>query len=191
MIDIKTKTKTIVRDRGAKNLFRQLESLDGKTITAGIQSPWGSELPIFRGKVDGKVPIAQYAFWQEYGTKNIPARPFLRLTMETKKSKFQKDTATIMRKLSKGGKIDNLLLLQSAEISKWIKGTIHTLRTPPNSPSTLRWKKRLGRGSNPLIFSGTMKKAVTSTVRDSKVPGSRKLRRMINKINKEMMGLTP
>ena len=192
MIEITTKTKTKIKDRGANNLFRQLEMMGKETIiTAGIQMPEGGKLPTYKGVTDGKVPIAQYAFWNEYGTKNIPSRPFLRKTVADRKDLFLKQSITNMKRLSRGGNAFAALNKQAMDISKWIKTTIWTLREPPNSPATLRKKRKLGRGSNPLIFSNSMRESITSTVHMSQGPKHRKLRRIVNKINKEVMRMVP
>jgi len=197
LIKIHTQTKTRINDRGANNLFRQLEMMGKETvITAGIQAPEGLKLPEYKGEVDGKVPIAQYAFWQEYGTKrngtkHIPARPFLRQTVAAKQGVFLKQTMATMRKLSRGGNANVALNKQAMGITKWIKSTIWTLRKPSNDPSTLRRKRKAGRGSNPLIDSKSMRDSITSTVHLSKGPKYRKLRRTVNKINKEIMRMIP
>ena len=192
MLKSRVETKTRIIDKGANNIFRQLEMMgDHTTITAGIQSPHGSRLPTYKGEVDGKTPIAEYADMNEYGTPTIPSRPFLRKTVAAKKDLFMTQSVANMRKLPKGGLASVFLKKQADTIAKWIKATIWTLRTPPNAPLTLRRKRRLKRGSNPLIFSGSMRDAVTATVHMSKGPKDRKLRRIINKINKATMRMKP
>lgn len=192
MINIKTETKTKIIDKGANNLFRQLEIMGKDTvITAGIEEKNGSKLPMYKGEVDGEVPIAQYAYWQEEGTKKIPPRPFLKQTVSKRKKEFLNTTSTLMRNLSRGGSAPMLLEKQAMEITKWIKATIWTLSEPVNAPSTIRDKRRRGRGSRPLLDSKSMRDAVTSTVHLSKGPKDRKLRRIVNKINKDIMRMTP
>lgn len=187
--EVKTKTKII--DRGANNLFRQLEMLgDGTSITSGIHMPEGGELPTYNGKVDGKTPIAQYAFWNEYGTRHIPPRPAFRLTVENRKKQFYRESMTDMKRLTRGGQVRDMLNTNAKKIATWIKTEIWKLRTPPNRPNTLAWKKKLGRGTNPLIFSGSMRNSVTSKVHENRVK-DRKLRRIVNKINRDIMRLTP
>lgn len=192
MIDIKVDTKTKIKDRGANNIFRQLEMMGNHTvITAGVQSPQGGMLPTYQGEVDGNTNIAEYAALNEYGTSKIPPRPFLRKTVADKKDLFLRQTVANMRKLPAGGSAAFFLQKQANSIAKWIKATIWTLRTPTNAPSTLRRKKRLKRGSNPLIFSGSMRDSITATVHMSKGPKDRKLRRIINKITKTAIRMKP
>ena len=160
-------------------------------ITSGVQLPQGAQLPMYKGSPDGDVNIAQYAYWNEYGTRRIPSRPFLRLTVAEKQGLFEKQTMVTMRKLARGGSAYILLNKQAMTITKWIKSTIWKLKMPANRPSTLRSKRKRGRGSNPLLDSKSMRDSITSTVHFDKGPKSRELRRAINKLNKEIMGMTP
>jgi hypothetical protein len=192
LIQIKTETKTKIRDRGANNLFKQTEKIGRETvITSGVQLPQGAKLPIYKGSPDGKVNIAQYAFWNEYGTKHMAARPFLRTTVLEKQALFEKQTMVTMRKLARGGSAFILLNKQAMSITQWIKTTIWKLKKPANRPATLRSKKKRKRGSNPLIDSKSLRDSITSTVHFDKGPNSRELRRVVNRLNKEIMGLTP
>lgn len=189
-INIRIKSKTKIIDKGANNIFRQTEALDGKVITSGIHLPEGARVPTFKGKAYSKTPIAQYAYFNEYGTRNIPPRPFMSNTINKRLGQILRETVTDMRKLPRGGQADSFLKANADKIALWIKATIWTLRFPPNAPSTLKKKKRLGAGSNPLIFSGAMRNAVTSKVTSTSQVNMRKLRRVVNRINKEILGLT-
>jgi hypothetical protein len=122
-------------------------------------------LPRWRGEVDGKTDIATYANMQEYGTRHIPARPFMRKTIEHNTRLFLKNTVASMRKIYNGhGTILGILIENAKSQDMWMKRMIVQLKKPPNSPSTLRRKRRRGRGSNPLIDSRSMHDAVSSHI---------------------------
>ncbi len=191
MIKYGVDTKTIVKDHGAENIFRQIEALGKETvITSGIHQTEGAKLPTYNGKVDGKTPIVEYALYNEYGTKDIPSRPFLRQTVEKRKKQFARESEADMRRIVRGGSSKTMLEKNAKKIQKWIKATIWSMRTPPNAPATRRIKKRLGRGNNPLIFSNSMRESITSKVHKTK-GRSTKLRNIIGRINKSVMEMKP
>jgi HK97 gp10 family phage protein len=189
-INIKIQSKTKIIDKGANNIFKQTEALDGKIITSGIHLPEGARVPTFKGKAYSQTPIAQYAHYNEYGTRNTPSRPFMRSTMDKRLGQFLRESVTDMRRLPRGGNAESIIKTNSDKIARWIKATIWTLRYPLNADSTLKKKKKLGAGSNPLIFSGAMRNSITSKVMSPNTVNARKLRRIVNKINKEILGLT-
>ena len=103
-----------------------------------------------------RTPVAQVAYWNNYGTDRIPARPFA-----------QRGNARIEQgigaQIAAGidGKtmvIDRALADRLGEYAagEW-QQEITDLREPPNAPSTIQRKG----SSNPLIASGEMRKAVT------------------------------
>lgn len=172
MLKIKFDSNTTVKDRGADHILRELDRIGrGVYVTTGIHQPEGSQLPRWRGEVDGQTAIATYANMQEYGTRHIPARPFMRKTIEHNTRLFLKNTMTGMRKIYNGhGSVLGLLIQNAKSQDMWMKRMIVQLKKPPNSPSTLRRKRRRGRGSNPLIDSGSMLNAVSSHIN---YPGKR------------------
>jgi HK97 gp10 family phage protein len=166
MLKIKFDSTTTVKDRGADHILREIDRIGrGVYVTTGIHQPEGSQLPRWRGEVDGKTAIATYANMQEYGTRHIPARPFMRKTIEHNTRLFLKNTAVGMRKIYNGhGSVLGLLIQNAKKQDMWMKRMIVQLKKPPNSPSTLRRKRRRGRGSNPLIDSRSMHDAVSSHI---------------------------
>ena len=187
--EVKTKTKII--DHGANNLFKQLEALNGSVITTGIHEPESGMVPTVKGRVLSKTPLGNYAFYNEYGKGTTPARPFLRLTVKNRQVQFLKESMTDMKRLTRQGLISKILKDNANKLTKWTKATVWNLRTPPNTPATLAIKKRYGAGSNPLIFSGLLRDSITSKVHKPTLPNTRKLRRIINKINKEVLSMKP
>lgn len=181
----KVTTTTKVIDKGANNLFKQLEMLDGVVISSGIHEEEGSVVPTLNGKKYSDTPVAQYAFFNEYGTARIPARPFMQITVRDRQEQFARDSMTDMRKLARGSSTSELLQKNTEKLSNWFKATIWNLREPPNAASTLRIKKLAGAGSNPLLFTRTMRDSIKSIVHPSKIQSVGKLRRIINNINEK------
>ncbi len=178
-------SETITKDRGAQHILRQLESIgNGVSVTTGLHSPEGSLLPRFGGVVDGKVPIAQYAFWNEFGNRKarIPARPTFGPTVKNKKNLFLLQTALLIKRVHRGTTVKAVLKLQGKRTKIWLKAAIWNKSSPANAPYTLLSKKKRGRGSNPLIDSGSMHNSITSKIQY--MGGNRKvLRNGLDKIN--------
>ena len=99
-----------------------------------------------KGK-DGKTTILEYAVYNEFGTKNIPPRPFMRRT-------FEKDGDIISRYIDKrteevfDGKISGIQALK--RIGEFVRSKImKNISTAnswatPLSPSTIKRKTRKG-----------------------------------------------
>lgn len=193
MFKIKFGSNTTVKDRGADRILREIDKVGrGVFITTGIHQPEGSQLPRWKGELDGKTAIATYANMQEYGTRTIPRRPFMQKTIEANMRLYQKNTNQGMRDIYNGhGTVKMLLDKNAKRQTKWMKQMIVQLKAPPNSPSTLRKKRREGRGSNPLIDSKSMYRAISSK---TKYPGAMKifsLRKKLAKAEKQLRSIKP
>lgn len=104
-------------------------------------------------------PVAQVAFWNEFGTSRAPARPFFR-------SMIAKESAGWPELLGKaaahsGYSTRQTLALIGEKINDALKSSIVGWQDPPNAPSTVAKK-----GFNkPLIDTGDMLRATTYQVR--------------------------
>lgn len=124
-------------------------SYDGGSVRAGLL-----ETAIYE---DG-TPVAQVGFWNEYGTRNIPPRPFMRSVIEQDGQQW----AQYLGKLIKTEDTGKALNVVGAEMAGAITGSILQFTTPPNAPSTIRKK-----GFNkPLIDTGVMSRSVSWEVQD-------------------------
>lgn len=103
--------------------------------------------------------VAQYATFNEFGTADIPERPFFRESLRKNRTKYGK---ALGRALQRDLAADRALGLIGAEAAADLQESITTLRTPPNAPSTVAQKG----SSNPLIDTGRMRQSVTFDVRD-------------------------
>ena len=104
--------------------------------------------------------VPAVAAWNEFGTKNIPERPFFRNALDTSKPK-------ILRMLKQG--VDpyalvvpsNLAHQIGAVVAGEVQESITDLKIPPNAPSTIAAKG----SSNPLLDTGFMRQSVTWRVK--------------------------
>ena len=130
------------------------------------------------GKVSAE--IAQKAIWNEFGTRGgasgggwggpIPERPFMRNAMRANRAKYAAFMASASKQVLLGvftGKsiagikrdaLANLGALAQGDI----QAEITALRSPPNSPVTVKLKG----SSKPLIDSGELRASVTWEITD-------------------------
>jgi len=103
--------------------------------------------------------VAEIAFWNEFGTKRIPARPFLRTTLKAEKIAYKAAFKAALREvLARRFTATKAIGQIGAKVAADIQNTITTLVSPPNSPLTIERKK--GK-ANPLIDSGTLRRSIT------------------------------
>lgn len=125
-----------------REFFNQLEQIKELQITVGV---FGEE-------------AAEVAFYNEYGTKHIPARSFIRSTL----AEHQRD---IVRFYVKNFQKHNDAKMAAAVTSQYIENLIVTKITSghftPNAPATIKKKGR----NQPLIDTGRMMNSVKGVVR--------------------------
>lgn len=107
--------------------------------------------------------VAYVATIHEFGAPevNIPARPFMRPTVRTKKQEWIKTIKdgvgqVVLGKMSAFDVLDVVGIQASADIQT----TISNIYSPPNSPETIRRKG----SSKPLVDTGLMLASVTNAV---------------------------
>ena len=113
-------------------------------------------------KVDG-VAIYIYANFNEYGTSNIPSRPFFRTALNNNRKYIKEQLKELLGKVATG-KITGELALKSIglEVQGLIQDSIKNGNWEENSDSTIVAKN--GRGQ-PLIDTGSMLRAVSFEIR--------------------------
>lgn len=113
-------------------------------------------------KVDG-VAIYMYANFNEYGTSNIPSRPFFRTALNNNRKYIKEQLKELLGKVATG-KITGELALKSIglEVQGLIQDSIKNGNWEENSDSTIVAKN--GRGQ-PLIDTGSMLRAVSFEIR--------------------------
>ena len=124
-------------------------------------------------KYDDNTPIAQVAYWQEYGTKKgIPQRPFMRTAEFHNKSKWEALMAQEIKKCVENGQpltqaMAKLGLVVQGDIAKEISNIVN----PPLKESTVKARmRRLGKKkpttsiTKPLIDTGLMLASINNKV---------------------------
>lgn len=140
-----------IAKRVDKNLSLQVGIFGGERYTP--------RHPI-RGTKRQPLHVAQVAFWNEYGTKRMPARPFFGTAVEAYKQEWSKNFAAILRKADYDG---TLALMRLGYFMKEdIEQVIQEWTDPPNAKRTVEIK-----GFNkPLIDDGTMQRAIDFQLTD-------------------------
>lgn len=136
-------------DLGWKKIKKELHLINKSFTKIGIQSTAGTE-------EDGAT-IAMVGLYNEFGTKDIPARPFMRSSFEENKKQIEKIKASQYAKILAGKQtVKKALGLIGEFMVGKVKLKITSLRTPKNADSTIRIKK----SSNPLIDTGRMRASI-------------------------------
>jgi hypothetical protein len=119
----------------------------------------------FAERLEGKDkfagPVAQVAFWQEYGTEGAPPRPFMRKTVASKSPRWGLGLGNALRQTDYDARA--ALAIMGEGIQGQIRQTITEFHDPPNSQIT----KDLKGFNKPLVDSGQMLRAVDFQVLDS------------------------
>lgn len=127
------------------NFFKALSELDGINITVGV---FGKE-------------AAKIAFFNEFGTRNIPARSFIRSTLAEHKRDIVGNFAMNFQQTHDA---KMTAALTSTYVENLIKAKIASGDFTPNAPSTIKKKGR----NQPLVDTGRMLNSVKGVVRSEK-----------------------
>ena len=114
---------------------------------------------ILEGSTNGQTGelIAPYAAANEYGTADIPSRPFMRTTVAGNGRTWAKNFAQLIRMKRP---IPQAMELIGTRIVEDIQATIKSSMPPPNSPETLKRKHAATAGKCTLIDTGAMFTAI-------------------------------
>lgn len=82
-------------------------------------------------------PVPLVAFWNEYGTRTAPPRPFFRDTIEQNKKAWSDMT---MRGIARGLPVTEILGLVGLQMQTDVQTAIMTFTDPPNADSTIAIK---------------------------------------------------
>jgi len=136
--------------KGADQLYRR--SRDGR-LKVGVLSGTGEHPNSTEGET-----IAEIAVANEFGTRRIPARPFLRTGIYENISDYKTIIRTLLLKIFKGqiGSEQALRILGIRAASD-VQEKIKSISSPPNSPATVAVKGP----SNPLIDTGALRQHIS------------------------------
>lgn len=102
-------------------------------------------------------PVAMVAFWNEYGTKRIPPRPFFRTTVSEQKKNWVLSVQNLMKMHNDPKQVMGLI---GVHMQEQIVQSINTWSDPPNSAYTIA-KKGFDK---PLVERGIMMRSIKSEV---------------------------
>ena len=139
-----------------EKIEKELDYLKKHTVWVGFV---GSEA---EKKVNG-VEIYMYANFNEYGTSNIPSRPFFRTALNNNRKYIKEQLKELLGKVATG-KMTGEKALKSIglEVQGLIQDSIKNGNWESNASSTIAAKK--GRGQE-LIETGSMLRAVSFEIR--------------------------
>ena len=86
--------KVTDKDLGFKNRVRNLQKLNNKSVKAGVLEGSGNE--------DNGTSLVDVAFYNEYGTSRIPARPFVRIASEKNQQTWANEAEKVVDKIVAG-----------------------------------------------------------------------------------------
>lgn len=139
----------IDRDLGYKSIIRDLQKLDGLEVVAGMLRD--------SGKASNGASYVDVAMWNEYGTRRIPSRPFIRISADTNKKAWEKLAGQCVNDVIDGDsphEVAKVLGHRMVEDIRKVFGDTSKLRD--NAKSTIAKKGR----NEPLVDSGEMRKRV-------------------------------
>lgn len=142
------KKLVIDRDKGWARVKREIHAAKHVTVLVGIQE--GDNNP------EG-VSIAEYAAYNEYGTKNIPERSFVRSSFDERVNYYFQLMHRQYDAVKLGNKtIREALGFMGQTVETDIKQKIRDFKTPPNAAATIKIKGV----DNPLQNNGHMLNSV-------------------------------
>lgn len=140
------------RDKGFRHILKQLKIAEGARVTIGVRGD--------KKHQDGEARLVDIAVWNEFGTKTIPARPFIGGNHDEKKQQYRRDLQKRFAAILAGSTVEQEL----AEFGELVVGDVKlymtTLDTPPNAAATVLMKGV----DNPLIDTGTLRNAIKKKV---------------------------
>lgn len=128
------------------DLVQELGDYDGRaTLRVGVMEN--------ARNIDTGEPVAPYAAANEFGTSRIPARPFLRSTIDAKGDEWADYLGKAIRARVP---LQTALKLTGEKMKSDVKATIAGDMAPANAPSTIRRKLRQEDEGGGMMHAGTL-----------------------------------
>ena len=135
-----------------KRYFQELKKLAEMEVVVGFQE--GQQY-------DDGASLSEVAAYNEFGSSDTPARPFMKQSFEKREHELQAACDRVNSALSKGDTAEHVLNQLGVVVKGMVQEEIGSGDFAPNAPSTVRQK-----GSDqPLIDTGTMRQSVNYVVR--------------------------
>jgi len=169
-----TASRVVDNDKEWRAFQKTMRGIGDAVCTVGLHS---DAEPYERGQ-EAPATVAQVASFHEFGTEKMPARPFMRPTVDGNRAQYgalidRMAKLVIDRKLA----ARKALGILGEKVSVDIKQAITDVTTPELAASTIASKKAkagylgaakaqayVGSGANPLIDTGHMRQSVTYKV---------------------------
>ena len=144
------------KDLGYTAIITQLKALGDAEISVGVLRNAGKEK-------DG-TDLVDVAVYNEYGTRNIPPRPFLRIATDEHGGEWQDLAEKCVGKIIEGALDENRALhLIGLQAQKDVQATIKdSSNFTPNAPATIARKG----SSKPLIDTGRLRQSIRYRVEE-------------------------
>lgn len=140
-----------------KKFMKQLRELEKLEVCVGFQAGENKY-------EDTGADVAEIAAYNELGSSDTPARPFMRQSFENHQSELQKACDEVNKTLASGGTAAKALDKLGVFCKGLVQEEIVNGGFAPNAESTIAKKG----SAQPLIDSGTMRQAVNFVVRARK-----------------------
>ncbi len=154
---VKAKSRLVRKDINLTRILKNIDDMDNVKSKVGFpeNQPVDS-----RGELKNMSEVATIAIYNEYGTENIPPRPFMQSSFNNSRNGISQRLKVEAKKIVNGrtdamsgmGRVGEFL---TSETKKTVRGWT----TPPNAPSTIAQKK--GNVNNPLVDTGQMVNTIT------------------------------
>lgn len=142
-----------VKDLGWGNILRQLGELDHIDVLVGVQADAGADKEGVRN--------VDKAFWNEFGTENIPERSFLRSAFDENEEDLHTTVARLWDAVKAGrATADQVARILGQRHEDQVKMKIKDGPFKANSPLTVALKG----STKPLIDSGQMRQSIRYVV---------------------------
>jgi len=139
-------------DKGLKRFMQEMQAARTAYVTVGVHEG--------ERNIDG-ANIAEYAAANEYGTENIPSRPFMRTAFDENTGAIQKDMAGLVNMAKSGGSVVQGLRVVGEKHQQRIQRTIKGRDFLPKlAESTVKAKG----STKTLIDSGAMVNSIRYVV---------------------------
>lgn len=149
-------------DKGWERIERELASFRNSSVLIGFQEGTLTKKEVKgQREKEGGLSMPQIAAANEFGTKRIPARPFMSTSFDENRSRIEKLIQIQYQKVKDGKqKAENALIGVGVVVVGMIQQKIRAILSPPNAPSTIKAKG----SSKPLIDFGQMIQSVREKV---------------------------
>lgn len=137
-------------DLGFRRIITNLQSFDGVQISVGVLRDAGKA-------DDGKTDLTEIAAYNEYGTKTIPARPFVKIASDENGDSWQDLAEQGVNAVISGNLgMKQVMNLVAKRMQADVQKVFGSSKLKANAPSTVKAKG----SSAPLIDTGRLRQSI-------------------------------